>query len=126
MPAVNSVRVYRDSEPTGESFGGDDSSLLQISYPKDTRVLDIMDVRQRLSRFLAADGGEYGNWNSKAELREEPLGLDREIRQVPVARGWPDLSRIALDNPKSARFVVVGLDAFQIPVFEVEVRRSAP
>jgi len=126
MPRVNSVRVYRDSLPPGESLGEDDSSLLQISYPTDTRVLDIMDLRQRLSSFLAADGGEYGNWNSKAELREAPLGLDREIRQVPVARGWPNLSRIALDNPKSARFVVVGLDAFQIPLFEVEVRRSAP
>ncbi len=85
-----------------------------------------MDLRQRLSRFLAADGGEYGNWNSKAELREAPLGLNREIRPVQVTKGWPDLSRIALDNPKSARFVVVGLDAFQVPVFEVEVRRSAP
>ena len=113
--------------PPGESFGGrDDSSLLHISYPTDTRVLDIMDLRQQLSRFLAADGGEYGNWNSKAELREAPLGLNREIRPVQVTKGWPDLSRIALDNPKSARFVVVGLDAFQVPVFEVEVRRSAP
>ena len=126
LPAANSVRVYRNSVPPGESFGVDDSSLLQISYPKDTNVLDIMDLRQQLSRFLAAEGGEYGNWNSKAELREEPLGLDREIRQVPVTKGWPDLSRIALDHPKSARFIVVGLDAFQIPVFEVEVRRSAP
>jgi len=85
-----------------------------------------MDMRQRLSRFLAADGGEYGNWSSKAALRDAPLGLDRKIRQVPAGPGWPDLSRIALDNPDSARFVVVGLDAFQVPVFEFEVRRSAP
>jgi len=56
-------------------------------------------------------------------LLDAPLGLDREIRHVPIIRGWPDLSRITLDNPKSARFYVLGLDAFQIPVFEVEVRR---
>jgi len=124
MPRVNSIRVYRDSRPPGESW--DDSSLLEITYPTATRIRDIMDMRQRLSRFLAADGGEYGNWSSKAALRDAPLGLDRKIRQVPAGPGWPDLSRIALDNPDSARFVVVGLDAFQVPVFEFEVRRSAP
>ena len=90
LPAANSVRVYRDSRPPAEAW--DESNLLQISYPTDTPVRDIMDVRQRLYRFLAAAGGEYGNWSSKAALRKAPLGLEQEIRQVRVTRGWPDLS----------------------------------
>jgi hypothetical protein len=121
LPTVNSVRVYRDSVPPEESWN--DSTLLQVCYPADTSVPDIMELRQRLSRFLAADGGEYGNWSSKAALRDAPLALDREIRHLLVAREWPDLVGIASDNPTAARFVVVGLDAFQVPVFEVEIRR---
>ncbi len=124
MPGLNSVRVYRDSAPSEDSW--DDSRLLGIFYPTDTQILDIMDLRQRLVRFLAAEGGEYGNWSSKAELREGPLGLGAGISQVPVARGWPNLSAIASDNPSSARFIVVGLDAFQVPEYEVEVRRASP
>ncbi|RPI23309.1 MAG: hypothetical protein EHM61_20055 [Acidobacteria bacterium] len=124
IPGLNSVRVYRDSAPSADSW--DDSRLLGIFYPTDTQILDIMDLRQRLVRFLAAEGGEYGNWSSKAELREGPLGLGTRIGQVPVARGWPNLSAIASDNPRSARFIVVGLDAFQVPEYEVEVRRTFP
>jgi hypothetical protein len=115
---ANSVRVYRDALPAGDSY--DDASLVQISYLGDSPVLDVMDLRQRVARFLAADGQMFGNWTSKESLLARPLDLQREIKAVPVSRGAPDLARLGRDHPGARRFYVVGYDLFQVPVFRAE------
>lgn len=115
---VNSVRVYIDVAPEPETL--DDSTLVQIFYPKKTPILDLQDLRQHVGLFLEADGGEVGNWDSKASLREGPLGLSTNAREIQIAQGPLLLKDLAARYPEAKRFVAVGLDRFQTPLLLIE------
>jgi hypothetical protein len=115
---ANSVRIYRNAPPAGDTY--DDADLVQIIYPKDSPVLDVMDLRQRVAGFVAAGGQGFGNWTLKESLRDMPLDLRREVRAVPVSQGGLDLARIARDHSDARRFYVIGYDLFQAPVFGAE------
>ncbi len=115
---ANSVRIYRNAPPAGDTY--DDADLVQIIYPKDSPVLDVMDLRQRVAGFIAAEGQGFGNWTSKEGLRDRPLDLRREVRTVPVSHDGLDLARIARDHPDARRFYAIGYDLFQAPVFRTE------
>ena len=82
-----------DRFPLPNSY--DDATLVQIVYPPGAKGLDIMDVRQGFAKFMNADGQTFGNWKSKANLKEAPLGLDREVKRVQVSREEFDLAAIA-------------------------------
>jgi len=118
--SVNSLRVYKNKLPSGDNY--DDANLVAIVYPRSTHVLDVMDLRQHLAKFIAASGKEFGNWTSKQRLREK-LDLSRAPKAVPVFHGGIDLERIAMDHPEARQFYVVGYDIFQVPVFQLEFVR---
>ena len=115
---ANSLRVYKDASPAGDAY--DDSYLLQIVYPGNSPVLDVMDLRQCIAGFIAAEGQSFGNWSSKESLREEPLDLHGPMRTIPISRKGLDLARIGRAHPDTRRFHVVGHDIFQVPLFRVE------
>jgi hypothetical protein len=117
-PAVNSLRVYRNQLPANESL--DDTDLARIVYPKKSPIPDVMDLRQGLARYANAAGGEFGNWTSKAGLKDEPLALDKPVKSVPVQIGAVDLAAIAADDASTQRLFVVGYDRFQVPVSRSE------
>jgi hypothetical protein len=119
---INSVRIYENFMPSEDSL--DNPSLVQIIYPCQTKILDIVDFRQHAARFVKSDGGEFGNFSSKASLVAGALDLDEEFRQTPVAKGTFDLAFIARENPDARRFFVVGYNKFQIPVFSTEYMLS--
>jgi hypothetical protein len=109
--------VYKNAPPAGDGY--DDASLVEVIYPGDSPVLDVMDLRQHIARFVAASGQEFGNWSLKDSLRER-LKLGRKTRAIPVSRGGLDLARIAGRHPDAQRFYVIGYDVFQAPVFRLE------
>lgn len=117
---VNSVRVYVDAPPTGDSW--DDTNLVSIAYPHATQIPDVMDLRQRLARYIATSGGEFGNWCTKASLKDAPLALKQVIRVVPPSTGPLDLAQVAKEHPKASHLFVMGFDRFQVPVFSHEYR----
>jgi hypothetical protein len=119
---IESFRIYRDRLPSATVY--DDSDLVQIVYPRGAKGLDTMDLRQGLTRFLNADGASYGNWNTKEGIKELPLGLEREVKVVPVQRDAFDLTGIARDHPAAKRFYAVGYDIAQVPVTVVEFVRN--
>jgi hypothetical protein len=119
---IESFRIYRDRLPSATAY--DDSDLVQIVYPRGAKGLDTMDLRQGLTRFLNADGASYGNWNTKEGIKELPLGLEREVKAVPVQRDAFDLAGIARDHPEAQRFYAVGYDITQVPVTVVEFVRN--
>jgi hypothetical protein len=114
---ANSIRVYL-SAPATERV--DDTDLVRIAYPRPTPIPDAYALRTALSRYVAADGGEFGNWTSKASLREGPLALDRPARAVPTTQGVPVLAEIARAHPGRTHLFAVGVDRFQMPVFQYE------
>lgn len=119
---VQSFRIYSDRLPSVTAY--DDDNLVQIAYPRGAKGLDLMDLRQGLVRFLGADGATYGNWNTKDSIKDQPLGLERPIKTVPVERETFDLAAIARDHPAAKRFYVVGYDIVQVPVTVVEFVRN--
>ncbi len=125
LAEVNSLRVYADQAPQPETL--DDAALVQLVYPKDTLVLDLLELRLQLVAFLETEGGELGNWDSKASLKELPLALDGPPRAVPVVRGALDLGSLAASHPKVKRFIVLGVDRLQVPRQQLEFSlREAP
>jgi len=121
LPAAtkaNSLRVYRGVPPIGDAY--DDANLVQIVYTGNSPVLDVMDLRQCIARFLATSQQVFGNWASKESLQEQPLDFRREVRAIPVSRNGLDLARMGRDHPGAQRFIVIGCDVFQVPVFGVE------
>lgn len=115
---VNSVRIYLDSAPERESL--DDSTLVQILYPKETPILDLLELRQHLGLFIDAEGGEVGNWDSKASLREGPLGTSALEQGIPIAKGQLSLVELARTYPNAHRFIAVGVDRLQTARVVVE------
>jgi hypothetical protein len=115
---VNSIRVYADNAPATDSW--DDSTLVQIIYPRETQIPDIMDLRQGLVRYASAAGGEFGNWTTKASLKDSPLALDRTAKLIPVVKGSLNLAPLAGHRSEKRRFFVVGVDRFQVPIFRHE------
>jgi len=126
LPGVaeaNSLRVYKGVPPIGDAY--DDTNLVQIIHTGDSPVLDVMDLRQCIARFIATSQQAFGNWTSKESLLERPLELRRQIRVIPVSRNGLDLARIGKDHPGAWRFHVIGYDIFQVPVFRLEFVLSA-
>ncbi|HEY5281373.1 MAG TPA: hypothetical protein VIM14_01165 [Polyangia bacterium] len=117
-PAVNSFRVYRNQLPAEDVL--DDTDLVRIVYPHKTPIPDVMELRQGLARYADAAGGEFGNWTSKASLKDEPLGLDKPVRAMPVQVGAVDLAAVVAGDPSAHRLFVVGYDQFQVPIFRSE------
>ena len=119
---IQSFRIYRDHLPSATPY--DDDHLVRIVYPRGAKGLDLMDLRQGLARSLGAEGATFGNWSTKDAIKEQPLGLERPIKAVPVAREAFDLAEIAREHPAAKRFYAVGYDIVQVPVAIVEFVRS--
>jgi len=119
---AQSFRVYQDRPRSTEAY--DDKDLVQIIYPKGASGLDVMDLRQGLTRFLNSDGATFGNWKSKISLKETPLGLEREIKAVPVSRGPFDLAKVAREHPRAEHFYVFAYDIAQRPIQAIEFVKS--
>ncbi len=120
---ANSVRIYKNAPPGDDTY--DDAALVQILYPQESQILDIMDLRQHIAGFIAAEGQEFGNWKSKEGLRDRPLDLRREIKDIPVAHRGLDLAAIYRNHSDVQRFFVIGYDLFQVPVFRMEFIRAS-
>jgi hypothetical protein len=117
---AHSVRVYTNALPLGDTY--DDANLVQIIYLDDSAVLDMMDLRQQIARFIGASKQAFGNWMS-AESLGERIGLHGEVRAIPVSHDGLDLARIAADHPGARRFWVIGYDVLQVPSFRSEFVR---
>lgn len=112
--AVNAWRVFAGDAPAGDKL--DDSGVVAILYPGNgAGVLDLLDVRQNLARFLAGPA-RFGNWSSSDALREPAFGLDRPVREIAVVRGRIDDAAAAKLAAAGPDVTLVGYDVFQRPV----------
>lgn len=112
VAGVNAWRVYAGSQLPGDTL--DDRQLVAIVYPGGG-VLDLMDLRQNLMRYLAGPAS-FGNWSSSDKLRAAPLALDRPARSVPVFTGGLGAESLAILAGAGPDLALVGYDLFQRPV----------
>ena len=119
---ARSFRVYQDRLPSATAY--DDRDLIQIIYPNGANGLDVMDLRQGFARYMGTEGAAFGNWKSKASLKDVPLGLGSDIKAVPVSRGPLDLATLAREHPQATRFYVFAYDITQTPIGAVEFTKN--
>lgn len=115
-PAINSLRLYAAAGLPNDSL--DDEALVAILYPVDKgHILDIMDLRQNLKRFIESNSASIGNWASVDSVNDGTLRLSSPMRSVPVTAvdraDWRAIEEAAGTSPF---FTLVGFDIFQRPV----------
>ncbi|SMC35221.1 hypothetical protein [Sporomusa malonica] len=113
---INSIRLYR-IDPVHASYT---SNVVSVIYPKETPVLDIMDLLPKMSRWLDGTPQNMGNWISKEWLIQELTAIQNQ--PVPVSKGGIplELANTVLQNNRE--LIVVGFDILQVPKYKMTIR----
>lgn len=111
-PGINSIRIYQADPGPGSYTSG----VLGVYYPKETPVLDVMDLLPKVSRWIQATPQDMGNWVTKEDTIQELAVID--IQPVPVFKGDIPL-KVVHDNKE---LVLIGFDVLQIPKYKVTLR----
>lgn len=117
---VNSVRYYVSYPDTGSPTRHVEGAY----YPRNTVVLDLVEVAPRMKRWLDSTSQSLGNWVSTIETIGDmsKVGTD----PVPVARDRAPLARMDSLLRERGRLTVVGFDALQVPVCKLEFQEPEP
>ncbi|MCM5556243.1 hypothetical protein [Pleomorphomonas sp. JP5] len=114
-PVVNSFRLYVGSVLTDTDR---DQPIAVLYPPNKGAVLDVIDLRQSVGRFLASAGASFGNWSTADSIRGSALHPDSSAPIVPVMTIDRTLGDALGDIGKGASdLLFVGYDVFQRPVF---------
>ncbi len=89
-------------------------------YPRETLVLDYLDLAPRLTKWIETTPQNMGNWVSKYSLRRKTEMID--IEPVLVVQVGESLQPI--DSVVSERkvFIAIGYDLLQIPISKIEIK----
>lgn len=110
---VNSIRLYR----TDPGSGNYTSNVVCINYPKETPVLDIMDLLPKATRWVNTTSQNMGNWTSKEQIKQELATV--KTQPVPVSKGNVPL-KLANEVLHTKRvLIVIGYDMLQIPRYKI-------
>ncbi|MCC5466157.1 hypothetical protein [Pelosinus baikalensis] len=113
---INSIRLYR-IDPVHDSYT---SNVASVIYPKETSVLDSMELLPKMSRWLNETPQNMGNWISKEWLIQELAAIQNQ--PVPVSKGGIplELANTVLQNNRE--LIVVGFDILQVPKYKMTIR----
>lgn len=112
-PGINSIRLYG-----ADSVGGSYMfNVVSVIYPRETPVLDIMDLLPKMSRWINGTPQNMGNWVSKEAIIQELETI--KIQPVPVSKGVVplELANSVLQN--NGQLIVVGFDILQVPKYKI-------
>ncbi len=109
IPEINSVRFFASS-PAGGAYASD---VLGVFYPRDTRVLDVVELTSKVRAWLDATTQSMGNWVSRETTAHEVKALN--VGGAPVYRGAipAEASDEALE--KRGHLIAIGFDVLQVP-----------
>ncbi|MDF2524670.1 MAG: hypothetical protein K0R31_2311 [Clostridiales bacterium] len=112
---INSVRLYR-IDPLQDSYM---SNVASIIYPKETSVLDSMELLPKMSRWLNETPQNMGNWISKEWLIQELAAIQNQ--PVPVSKGGIPLEVANTVLQNNRELIVVGFDILQVPKYKMTI-----
>lgn len=114
---VNSIRLYRTDPGSGNYM----SKVICVNYPKETPVLDIMDLLPKVIRWVNTTSQNMGNWVTKEDiLQEELAGV--KIQPVPVSKGDVPLKLANEVLQNNRELIVIGFDVLQVPKYKMTLR----
>ena len=118
IPGINSLRIYT-SKPDYEDLT---DSVWAVFYPKDTLVLDIMELVPNIVRWTETTSLSMGNWTSMAEIKKEYSKLN--IKKPLIYKDKLPFDEVNRKFIEAAELYVVGFDKLQIPRFIIKYKYS--
>ncbi len=121
LTAINSLRIY-SGKPDYEHLT---DSVWAVFYPKDTLVLDIMELVPNIVRWTETASLSIGNWTSMAEIKKRYLKLNIK-KPLILKKKFPidEVNRKFKDNTE---LYVIGFDKLQIPRCKIKFKyKSEP
>lgn len=113
---INSIRIYED-EP---SSGNYEASVVNIIYPSETSVLDVMDLVPRVTKWVNTTSQNMGNWTTKEDIMKGFADLN--IQSVPVFKIDIPINEANEILQKNGELTVIGFDVLQIPRYKITFR----
>ncbi|HBV98646.1 MAG TPA: hypothetical protein DEF36_16635 [Desulfotomaculum sp.] len=110
---VNSIRLYR-TEPRPGNYT---ANIVCIYYPKETPVLDIIDLLPKVTRWVNATSQNMGNWVTKEDILQHQLA-NIKTQPVPVANGDAPLKLANEALLNNRMLVIIGFDVLQTPKYK--------
>jgi hypothetical protein len=110
---VNSVRIYS----TVPGIENCTSGVLSVFYPKETAVLDVMELAPKVKKWLDDTSQSMGNWVSKETTAQKMESL--KIDAVPVYRGKIPVEWTDEALRKDRKLTLIGFDILQIPRYKL-------
>ncbi len=109
MPEINSVRIYK-CKP---AYANLTDSVWAVFYPKETLVLDAMEIVPNIVSWAENSALSMGNWLSMAELKKtySKLGIEKPI----ILKDHLPIIEITEKLKASSELYFVGFDKLQIP-----------
>lgn len=108
-PDINSLRFYRADPGSGNYTAG----VVFVSYPRRTRVPDVMDLLPKVQQWVNTTPQNMGNWTSKEAIIQELKAAQTEA--VPVFKGDLPLELLNDVLKNNRELVVIGFDVLQVP-----------
>ena len=118
FPGINSIRIYRN-KPDYKHLT---NSVWAVYYPKETQVLDIMELIPNIVQWTETSTLSMGNWISMAEIKKEFLKLN--IEKPLIYRNKLSFTELNTELIRAGEFYIVGFDKLQVPRCKIKFRFS--
>jgi hypothetical protein len=106
---INSIRIYK-CKPDYENLT---DSVWSVFYPKDTPVLDIMELVPNILNWTETSSFSMGNWVSMARLKKTYSKFN--IQKPIIFRKELPIKEINENLKESQELYFIGFDKLQIP-----------
>jgi len=118
IPGIHSLRMYA-RRPDFEHLT---EGVWAVYYPKDTLVLDIMELVPNMVRWTETSSLSIGNWTSMAEIKNEYQRLN--IKKPLIYKNRLPFDQVNGKFEKAAELTVVGFDKLQVPRCSIQFKHT--
>lgn len=118
IPGINSLRIYT-SNPEYEHLT---DCVWAVFYPKDTLVLDIMELVPNIVNWTETSSLSMGNWTSMAEINKEYSELN--IQKPLIYKDKLPFEEVNRKFNEVAELYVVGFDKLQVPICKITFKNT--
>ncbi len=113
---INSLRIYK-YKPDYENLT---DSVWAVFYPKDTSVLDVMELVPNILNWAETSSLSIGNWTSMARLKKTYSKLN--IKKPVILRKELPIKEINEKLKESPELYFIGFDKLQIPRYSIRYK----
>lgn len=110
---INSLRLYQ----ANPNLGNYTSYVVGINYPKETPVLDVMDLLPKVTQWVNTTSQDMGNWVTRESIQHELAGV--KMQPVQVSKGDIPLQPANQILQNNRELIAIGFDVLQIPKYKM-------